>query len=294
MFNRIHSTKSDQKLGSLLSLLMVFCVLPAAYAQDTQQASEQSPSSPPSIQEINEPPPAQTAIPTPIQTPQPFPTPTQIGSNYTEDRLDAITKKLELLKSLYEQNQRSPDSKQSSEGPQNQVEPELTSPGQTSPETMPPDAAAFNLDADPETGEKELESESLIPPTATSPPELKLQMLNKPADSLELGNSLYWTRNYETAIRAYEKGNDKSRSIEDSMWMNCGSACCLRQLERWDEAEGAFRKITNGPKAVGFIQTYSEWNLTYIDRVRAANLEIQTIEKQIEALTRKEEGAKNE
>ncbi len=83
------------------------------------------------------------------------------------------------------------------------------------------------------------------PQPVTAPAIEATKVFSSPVNTLELGQSLYRTKNYTAALRALEAVDVDTLSDSDRHWLGLLIALCQRRLGQTDVAEARLREIAN-------------------------------------------------
>lgn len=194
-----------------------------------------------------------------------------------KDRLNKINNRLEVFRGMIEREQ------------QALIQPAELRPGSNA--GSDPTAAVTN-NPPPEVSSgtsqpTESFQPSLPPPTSGFPS--GKPVLTEPVNPLELGNSLFMTGNFNSAIKSYQRVLDNSKDRSERAWLRLMIACSQRLLGDLDQAESLFREVTNQRDAGQFASAHARWNLKLIEKRRAANAELKQLQDQLNQLTETEQ-----
>ncbi|QEF98846.1 Anaphase-promoting complex, cyclosome, subunit 3 [Stieleria maiorica] len=90
------------------------------------------------------------------------------------------------------------------------------------------------------------------------------RLLPKPVNALALGESLYRTGNYESALKAFRSVAVDKLSQSDRTWLDLLVALCQRKLGDYEKAQGTLRDIANEESADYPVQA-AKWWLKYAE-----------------------------
>lgn len=184
-----------------------------------------------------------------------------------DKRLEAIKRRIDLLKSLVEEDQ-----------PNQSV---ATPPAATN-KTSDSNDARWNLNGDEQPPQVEGGKPTVDP--ATADPEntdvinkMGVPVLTKPVNPLELANSLFMTQNYLPTIKSVRAYQKTSRD-KDDLWPDFLIGCSYRQLNNFDDSEIQFRSIANLEDEQSYLHTAAVWNLQYLSKRKMATDDLNQIE----------------
>jgi tetratricopeptide (TPR) repeat protein len=109
------------------------------------------------------------------------------------------------------------------------------------------------------------------------------RLLSDAVDSFALGESLYRTGNYKSALAALQKADTSGMSPSERTWMDLMIALCQRRLGTYDKAEGALREIANA-KSSDYPVQVAKWWLKYAEADYESKTRLEALETEIELL----------
>lgn len=174
---------------------------------------------------------------------------------------------------------------------------ETTWPPETPPGPVPQGTAiAPNVKGNPELDQQvapALESDNgstAGTATGTSPtspsPDSQVageRILPGAVDSFALGESLYRTGNYQSALTALASADTSGMSQSERTWLDLMTAMCQRKTGDYDQAEGMFRDIANA-KSSDFPVQIAKWWVKYAESSHQSKQKFETLESEIELL----------
>ena len=190
-----------------------------------------------------------------------------------KDRLNKINSRLEVFRGMIEREQQA-----------------LLQPAELRPRSNvgSDPAAAVTNNPPPEvlagTSQPTESFQPTLPPPTSGFPSGK-RVLTETVNPLELGNSLFMTGNFKSAIKNYEQVLNNSKDRSEQAWLRLMIACSQRLLGNLDQAESLFREVTNQRDAGQFASAHARWNLKLIEKRRAANAELEQLQNQLKQLT---------
>jgi len=140
-------------------------------------------------------------------------------------------------------------------------------------------APALRTNAD-----QSIDDESAEPSTEESPERISGErLLPEAVDSFALGESLYRTGNYESALKALRAANTEGMSQSERTWLDLIIALCERKTGAYEKAEGAFRDIAN-TKSKDYPVQVAKWWLKYAESDHESKTKLESLETEIELL----------
>lgn len=128
---------------------------------------------------------------------------------------------------------------------------------------------------------------NVAPPTPEQAPEAPVptsmeaqKVLPSAVDHLQLGQSLYQTKNYSAALKALKVIDPDSLSIADQNWLELLTALCQRRIGERDAAQAAFRVLAN-TDGNDFTGPVASWWLSQSELVDNARMKLQDINDQL-------------
>lgn len=109
--------------------------------------------------------------------------------------------------------------------------------------------------------------------------------ISEPVNTLELGYSLFMTRNYEAAEKNFAQLLKLKPEPGEVAWLHCMIGCCRSLQNRFIASDVSLRKCVNHPGASPFAAKYSEWKLRYLDGRNKANQAFKDIETELNSIT---------
>ncbi|MEM6470362.1 MAG: hypothetical protein AAF802_12470 [Planctomycetota bacterium] len=104
-----------------------------------------------------------------------------------------------------------------------------------------------------------------IPPAVTSGNSVTgSQVLPQPANTFALGQSLFRTGNYESALKSFRAAEAASLSPSERTWLDLLIALCEHRLGRTSEAMGRLREVAN-TKSSDYPIRVSKWWLQHAE-----------------------------
>jgi tetratricopeptide (TPR) repeat protein len=122
-------------------------------------------------------------------------------------------------------------------------------------------------------------------PSAFSNPLEGLEISTSTMNSLELANSLFVTGHYSQALKGYEALLSTESAGLDRDWLRCLAANCQRVLGQFGQAERLYREVVSSKKD-SYPGDHSKWYLDHLTRRQQLQAQIQTIDAELESLTR--------
>ncbi|MEQ1905023.1 MAG: tetratricopeptide repeat protein, partial [Pirellulaceae bacterium] len=162
-----------------------------------------------------------------------------------ELRVQSIQQRIEVLK--YELSRRqSEEQRQANESPDTESDPHVIP---TELSNSPSDGESDShspRQTDGHEGENKLAGTS------------GFQLVSMPANSMELGNSLFSTGNYSQALRSYESLLQDEKDPVDRAWIKCFAANCYRLQGNVSAAEKLYREVA-GARMNVYAADQAQW-----------------------------------
>ena len=108
------------------------------------------------------------------------------------------------------------------------------------------------------------------------------QLVAMPANSLELGNSLFSTGNYSQALRSYESLLQDEKNAVDRAWIKCFAANCYRLQGNVSAAEKLYREVA-GAKVNVYAADQAQWYLDYVGRKKQVVADLKLMDEELQA-----------
>ncbi|MEO1616788.1 MAG: tetratricopeptide repeat protein [Planctomycetota bacterium] len=127
-------------------------------------------------------------------------------------------------------------------------------------------------------------------PATTSPASLTgSQILPKPANAFALGQSLYRTGNYESALKSFRTAEKLSMTPSEKTWLELMIALCEHRLGRSGEATGLLRDIAN-MKSSDYPIKVATWWLQHAEATGETEAKWQTLSSDLDLLSERING----
>ncbi len=97
------------------------------------------------------------------------------------------------------------------------------------------------------------------------------KILSNPVSHLQLGQSLYQTKNYSAALKALDGVNVDTLSESDRSWLELLIALCHRRLGNVDSAEAQLRELAN-TKSTDYPIPVARWWLKHTKSIRDSKI----------------------
>ncbi|WP_146520536.1 tol-pal system YbgF family protein [Stieleria varia] len=110
--------------------------------------------------------------------------------------------------------------------------------GTLSPATTEPTLRKIDQSIDVQAETPEVQTDPAPPIQAT-------QVLPSAINALDLGQSLYQTKNYAAALKAFQSVDVTKLTQADQTWLELLTALCHRRLGNLDTANATLREISN-------------------------------------------------
>ncbi len=165
------------------------------------------------------------------------------------------------------------------------------------PEPKPPATAEVRSAADANTkldqqvapalaADRDAATESDADDAAKSVPDESVsgqRLLPDAVDSFALGESLFRTGNYRSALQALQAADTSGMSPSEHTWLDLMIALCQRKIGTYDKAEGGLREIANA-KSSDYPVRIAKWWLKYAEADYESKTRLEALETEIELL----------
>jgi len=225
-------------------------------------------------------------------TTRPSTTDQRVQQIKTENRVEAIRNRIDLLndilarqKSEAEAAQRAlktlahpPESNSSM-----RITPTVTTPTNLATATPTSDSlAGINPDSNTNSSSHP-NSNSDSDPTSKSTTDVGKPVLSTPVNSFELANSLFATGNYAEALKSYEALLKNENLPEDADWIKCLAANCYRIQGEFSTAERLYREVA-ASKNKSYPADHSIWFLDHLSRRKRIEADLRAIDGELQSL----------
>jgi tetratricopeptide (TPR) repeat protein len=110
------------------------------------------------------------------------------------------------------------------------------------------------------------------------------KLVSMPANSMELGNSLFSTGNYSQALRSYESLLQDEKNPVDRAWIKCFAANCYRLQGNVSAAEKLYREVA-GARMNVYAADQAQWYLDFVGRKKQVIADLRLIDEELQPLT---------
>lgn len=207
-------------------------------------------------------PPAPDTTPA-LPEPQPFYTPPAASSTLpttenplAKENVSKIREQIQTLRRLRMMKETTPPEAAPSEPALSPLPSVVESPTPPDPNIT---AIEQSLDATPGTSEPADAAVTPIDVEAT-------EVLSGPVNSLALGQSLYRTKNYEAALKAFNNVDVANMEPADRSWLELMKAMCHRRLDKTADSEAILRTLAND-KSGDYPVSAAQWWLKHSEAV---------------------------
>jgi TolA-binding protein len=185
------------------------------------------------------------------------------------NRIKLINDRIQLLKSLIDEENTAAEEQAISRRPRLDSEPKAPQPPAQvrQDQTTPPEKFVPSIDPNS--------------PVADVPGQ---QVVTEPVNTLELGYSLYMTGNYSAANRNFQTLLDQKLSPDETAWVHCLLGCGYRIQRDYYKAEKMYRKAGSEKKASPFTTKYANWGLRYIESRQDAIQSMKVVSTELDKL----------
>ncbi len=122
-------------------------------------------------------------------------------------------------------------------------------------------------------------------PEADRPAE---RILPNPVNAMALGESLYRTGNYESALKAFRSVSVDALSQSDRTWLDLLIALCQRKLGEFEKAQGTLREIAN-EESTDYPVKAAKWWLKYAEAADGTQVKFNRVSTEFDALLERSE-----
>lgn len=237
-------------------VLTVLAIIPCLAQAPPDTTTVQPNTVPPSVRDLNQmlqrieenSKRLQDELKQPTQTPsETAPHSESEGSAGHQDSVSKIRERIKLLKRFRQQHQTN------SQPVEKLPLPQGVAPANS--KTTLPQQQMLQIDSPPpSTGNSNAASSEEISATRIMP---------KPVNTLEMGNSIFMTGNYQAALDAFDKVDESKLTAEDTLWLHAMKAACHRRLKSGTEANGFYREISNAKVNGASVKKNAEFWLKY-------------------------------
>ncbi len=116
------------------------------------------------------------------------------------------------------------------------------------------------------------------------------QLVSLPANSLELGNSLFSIGNFSQALRSYENLLQDEKNPVDRAWIKSFAANCYRLQGNVTTAEKLYREVA-GARMNVFAADQAQWYLDFTGRRKQMIADLKAIDEELKPLAEKRDSA---
>lgn len=194
-------------------------------------------------------------------------------------RVKSINDRIQLLSSLIEAEKKAAGAAGNTSN-----DPAPTKPN-TNLDTKPIDDASTPADATP--SQEQGSSADNTAQSNSMKPKITLvgAKISEPVNTLELGYSLYRTRNYQAAEKNFAQLLSLKPDPSEAAWLHCMIGCCQSLQNRLAESDVSFRKCTNQRQAPPFAAKYADWKLRYLSERGKAKQTFKDIQTEFQSIT---------
>jgi hypothetical protein len=198
---------------------------------------------------------------------------------FAPNRVKSINDRIKLLSSLIEAEKKAAEANTQTPDDQARLKPEVELKKPPAAVAPMPSQDNSNRGQDPLTETPE-QSQSMKPKIT-----LVGAKISEPVNTLELGYSLYMTRNYRAAEKNFALLLSLKPEPSEAAWLHCMIGCCQSLQNRWTESDASYRKCTNQRQAPPFAAKYADWKLRYLSERSKANQSFKGIETEFKSIT---------
>ena len=193
--------------------------------------------------------------------------------------IDEIRKRIKLLKQLRTRSDMKTASKPSGSSPSSLHEKSLHAGAEQAPppSNLPMSEIEASVENAKATPAQQPENDPAVVEFTSK------RILKSPVDTMQLGESLYRTKNFAAALRALQSIDIKTLSKSDVAWRDLMLALCHRRTGNTSESEAILRDLANA-KGADFSGSMARWWLkqtTMTDEVRPM---VQAIDEELDTL----------
>ena len=113
-------------------------------------------------------------------------------------------------------------------------------------------------------------------------------ILPNPVNAMALGESLYRTGNYESALKAFQSVSVDGLSQSDRTWLDLLIALCQRKLGQFEKAQGTLREIAN-EESTDYPVKAAQWWLKYAEASDGTQVKFNRVSTDFDALLERSE-----
>lgn len=212
------------------------------------------------------------------------------GSHSSSQSMSEIRERIRILQRLRRDRRMSLDASSANSLPGGVESPSLRTPGGSviPTESTSPPAEAENpksppispIDASLVAQET---TEVAEPIDSTDQTVAAERILPNPVNAIALGESLYRTRNYESALNAFRSVDPATLSQSDRTWRDLLVALCQRKLGEYEAAQGTLREIAN-EESVDYPVMAAKWWLKHVEGSHSALTKLNEVSSDFDAL----------
>jgi hypothetical protein len=193
-------------------------------------------------------------------------------------RVKSINDRIQLLTSLLDEDKTS--SKTKSNEPPKSTAPEVgLESAPSNAESTPTDSSASqNNDWNANNSSNLVQS---MNPKIT----LVGAKISEPINTLELGYSLYMTRNYEAAEKNFVQLLAPKIESSEAAWLHCMIGCCRSLQSQFTASDESFRKCIDQRNAPQFMVKYCEWKIGHLNGRSKAIQALNDIKTEFNSIT---------
>ncbi|QDV44289.1 Anaphase-promoting complex, cyclosome, subunit 3 [Stieleria neptunia] len=114
------------------------------------------------------------------------------------------------------------------------------------------------------------------------------RILPNPVNAMALGESLYRTGNYESALKAFRSVSVDGLSQSDRTWLDLLIALCQRKLGQFEKAQGTLREIAN-EESTDYPVKAAQWWLKYSEASDGTQVKFSRVSTDFDALLERSE-----
>lgn len=114
------------------------------------------------------------------------------------------------------------------------------------------------------------------------------RILPNPVNAMALGESLYRTGNYESALKAFRSVSVDGLSQSDRTWLDLLIALCQRKLGQFEKAQGTLREIAN-EESTDYPVKAAKWWLKYAEAADGTQVKFNRVSTDFDALLERSE-----
>ncbi|MCS7469498.1 CDC27 family protein [Stieleria sp. ICT_E10.1] len=114
------------------------------------------------------------------------------------------------------------------------------------------------------------------------------RILPNPVNAMALGESLYRTGNYESALKAFRSVSVDALSQSDRTWLDLLIALCQRKLGQFEKAQGTLREIAN-EESTDYPVKAAKWWLKYAEAADGTQVKFNRVSTEFDALLERSE-----